>query len=102
MINYVVGSLTVANALLIATASSATIPYGSSPPASTPFYDGFLNGDDASDLATQPTCSTAVTSTTPIGTYASTCAGGVSANYTFSYSNGTITVKKKTLMVTAN
>ena len=101
-INYVDGTLTVVRAILVVTASSATIPYGSAPPAITPFYDGFLNGDDASDLATQPTCGTAVTSATQVGTYMSTCSGGVSSNYTFSYTHGTITVKKKALMVTAN
>jgi hypothetical protein len=100
-ISYLSGSLTIVKALLVVTASSATISYGSNPPAITPFYDGFLNGDDANDLTTKPTCGTTVTGATPVGTYASTCSGGVSANYTFVYSSGTITVKKKVLTVTA-
>jgi hypothetical protein len=101
-ISYVNGTLTVVKVLLIVTASSATIPYGSSPPSITPFYDGFLNGDSPATLTTQPTCGTSVTSATPAGSYLSSCSGGVSANYTLVYSSGTITVKKKVLTVTAN
>ncbi len=100
-ISYVAGSVNIVAAILDVTASSATISYGSSPPAITPFYDGFLNGDDANDLATQPTCGTTVTSATAVGSYTSTCSGGVSGNYTFVYHTGTITVKKKVLTVTA-
>lgn len=100
-IHYVDGTLTVAKAVLIVTASSATIPYGSAPPQITPFYDGFLNGDTAASLAKQPTCGTTVTAATPVGSYASSCSGGASANYTLVYLDGTVTVKKAVLTVTA-
>jgi hypothetical protein len=99
-INYVHGMLTVAKAVLTVTASSATIAYGSTPPQITPFYDGFLNGDTPAELTTQPTCGTAVTAATPVGTYATSCAGGASANYTLVYADGTLTVKKAVLTVT--
>jgi hypothetical protein len=98
---YVNGTLTVAKAVLTVTASSATIPYGSAPPQITPFYDGFLNGDSPAELTTAPTCGTAATATTPVGTYASSCAGGVSAHYTIVYVDGTVTVKKAVLTATA-
>jgi MBG domain (YGX type) len=100
-IHYVAGTISIVKAVLDVTASSATIPYGSSPPAITPFYDGFLNGDGPSSLTTQPTCSTSVTSATAAGSYTSSCSGGVSSNYTFVYHTGTITVKKAVLTVTA-
>jgi hypothetical protein len=100
-LNYVHGSLSIVPAVLTVTASSATTAYGDSPPAITPFYDGFLNGDGPGSLATQPTCGTAVTAASQVGSYASTCSGGVSANYTFVYVPGTITVKKAALTVTA-
>ncbi len=32
--------------------------YGGTPPAITPIYSGFKNGDSASSLATPPTCTT--------------------------------------------
>jgi hypothetical protein len=101
-ISYQPGVLSIVKAILTVTASSATISYGSSPPAITPFYDGFLNGDSAATLATQPTCGTAVTPTTPVGSYQSTCSGGASANYTLVYQHGTITVKKAALTVVAS
>lgn len=100
-IAYVSGTLTVAKAVLTITASSATIAYGSTPPQITPFYDGFLNGDTPAELTTQPTCGTSATSTTPVGSYASTCSGAVSANYTIVYADGTVTVKKAVLTATA-
>jgi hypothetical protein len=100
-ITYQPGTLSIVKALLTVTASSATISYGSTPPTITPFYDGFLNGDSPATLTSRPTCSTAVTSATPVGSYPSTCSGGVSANYTFVYAAGTVTVKKKALTVTA-
>lgn len=100
-INYVPGSVSIVRAVLDVTASSATISYGSAPPAITPFYDGFLNGDGPSSLTTQPTCGTAVTAGTPAGSYTSSCSGGSSPNYTFVYHPGTITVKKAVLTVTA-
>jgi hypothetical protein len=99
--NYVQGTVSIVRAVLDVTASSATISYGSTPPAITPFYDGFLNGDGPSSLTTQPTCSTTVTAGTPVGGYTSSCSGGSSPNYTLVYHPGTITVKKAVLTVTA-
>jgi hypothetical protein len=101
-ISYVAGTVSIVKAVLSVTASSATISYGSTPPAITPFYDGFLNGDGPASLNTQPTCSTAVTGSTPAGSYTSSCSGGVSPNYTFEYHTGTITVKKADLAVIAS
>ena len=60
----------------------------------TASYTGFQNGDDTGSLATLPTCSSTVTATTAVGTYAgaNTCAGGVASNYSFSYVAGDTTV----------
>jgi hypothetical protein len=100
-IHYVAGTVSIVKAVLDVTASSATISYGTNPPAITPFYDGFLNGDTPSSLTTQPTCSTTVTHSTAVGSYTSSCSGGASPNYTFVYHTGTITVKKAVLTVAA-
>ena len=54
-------------------------------PTITPTYAGFVNGDDASSLTTAPTCSTTATSSSPVGSYPSSCSGAVDANYTISY-----------------
>ena len=101
-ISYQPGVLSIVKAILNVTASSATIFYGGTPPTITPFYDGFLNGDSPATLTTQPTCSTAVTSSTAVGSYQSTCSGGSSANYTLVFTHGTITVKKAPLTVIAS
>ncbi|MGA2457143.1 MAG: MBG domain-containing protein, partial [Terriglobales bacterium] len=90
-ISYVNGTLTVNPAALTITASSPTITYGTTP-VITPIYSGFVNGDSASSLTTQPTCSTTATSTSPPGTYPSSCSGAADANYTITYVSGTVTV----------
>ncbi len=91
-IGYVAGSVTVAPAPLTVTASSAAFTYGGTVPVIAPSYSGFVNGDTAASLTTAPTCSTAATSSSPPGTYASTCSGAVDANYSISYVAGTVTV----------
>jgi hypothetical protein len=85
-------ALTVNRAGLIITASSGTMTYGGTVPTITPSYSGFVNGDTASSLTTQPTCKTTATSTSAPGTYPSSCTGAVDPNYTISYVGGTVTV----------
>jgi hypothetical protein len=84
--------LTVNPAPLTITASSATMTYGGTVPTITPSYSGFVNGQNASSLTTAPTCTTTATSTSPAGTYPSSCSGAVDPNYSFKYVNGTVTV----------
>ena len=94
-------NLTVNQAPLVVTASSASMTYGGTPPTVTPSYSGFVNGDDPTDLTTAPTCSTAATSTSPVGSYASSCSGAVDSNYSFTYQNGSTTVNTAPLSITA-
>ena len=42
--------------------------------------------------ATAPTCSTTATSSSPAGSYPTTCAGAADPNYTFGYVGGTVTI----------
>ena len=56
--------------------------YGGSTPTITASYSGFVNGDTAASLTTPPTCSTAATSASPVGSYPSSCSGAVDPNYT--------------------
>ena len=101
-ITYSFGDVTVDPAILQVTASSASVPYGVDPPALTASYSGFVNGDSASSLTTQPVCSTTATSQSPVGSYPSSCSGAVDPNYTFSYSNGTVQVVAALVVVTAS
>ncbi len=101
-ITYVPGTMTVGKANLTVTADNQTMPLGGPVPALTVSYSGFVNGDIASSLTTQPTATTTAHANSPAGTYPITPQGGSSPNYTFSYVNGTLTVAKATLTITAN
>lgn len=89
-------TIAIGRAPLTITASSATVGYGSAAPPITPTYSGFVKSDTASALSTAPTCSAPVTTTTPIGTYQSSCSGAADANYAITYTTGTVGVVKTT------
>ena len=77
--------------------------YGAVPPVIAPSFAGFVPGDTAANaLTTQPTCSTTATSTTPVGSYPSTCTGAVASNYAITYVAGTVTVTAVPLTITAS
>jgi len=102
-LHYVNGTVSVGQALLTVTASNGSQTYGdAAPPAITPSYSGFVNGQNASVLSAAATCSANVTATSPAGTYASTCSGAAAPNYAVHYVNGVVTVGKATLTVTAS
>ena len=88
--------------MLTVTANDQTKIYGTANPALTVSYSGFVGADNASSLTIQPTASTTAVTTSPVGTYPITAAGGVSSNYTFNYVAGTLTVTKAVLTVTAD
>ena len=86
-------SIVINPASLTITASSPTVTYGSPVPTITPIYGTFLNGDTSAVLTKQPTCTTAYTTTSAVGSSPSTsCSGAAAANYTFTYVNGSVTV----------
>jgi hypothetical protein len=93
------GTLTVSQASLTVTAGNASRAYGAANPAFTASAIGAVNGDTFS-----LTESTTATPSSPVGTYAivPVATGTNLANYTVVYINGTLTVGKATLVVTAN
>ena len=101
-ITYVDGSTVVSPAALIVVASNGSMDYGDTPPTITASYDGFVNGDTAASLTTQPTCDTTATSSSPVGTYDSSCSGASDSNYTISYVDGSVTVSPAPLSVAAS
>src|SRR6202012_4352124 len=52
-------------------------------------------------ITTQPTVSTTATAASPAGSYPITPSGGSAPNYTFSYVDGSLTVGKAVLTITA-
>ena len=87
-------NVTVSLVPLTVTADPQIKPFGATNPVLTVRYEGFVLGQTASVLETEPAASTDVNQTTPVGIYASaiTVAGGVSSNYTFSYVPADFTV----------
>ena len=100
-ISYVDGAVEVNPAPLTITASSASTTYGSTPPAVTPVYSGFVNGDDATSLATQPGCGTTASGSSPVGAYVTSCSGAVAGNYSVSYVPGVHQVGQAALVIAA-
>jgi large repetitive protein len=82
-------------ATLDVTASSpAAGVYGDAAPAVGLTYGGFVLGEDATNLTTEPTCSAAYTAGDVPGAYTTSCSGGVSDNYAFNYIPGSFSVGK--------
>ncbi len=96
--SYVAGQLTVGPVTLTITASNGTMVQGGTPPAITPIYSGWVDGDTAASLTTPPTCTTTATSSSPVGTYPSSCTGAVDPNYTIEYVSGTVTVTAQPIL----
>jgi hypothetical protein len=96
------GDLVVNPASLTITASSATMTYGGTPPAITPSYAGFVNGETPASLSVAPTCTSAATTRSSVGVYATSCSGAVAANYTMGYVGGSLTVGRAPLTVSAD
>ena len=81
--------------LTITASSPGSILLGSSVPTITPSYSGFVAAENAgSALSAAPTCGTPYTTSSPVGTYATSCSGAAatSGNYSISYVGGTLTV----------
>ncbi|WP_183974586.1 beta strand repeat-containing protein, partial [Tunturiibacter gelidoferens] len=95
---YVNGTLTITSATLTVTAADASRPFGAVNPVFSASAAGAQNGDSFTFAET-----TTATTSSPIGTYPITAAasGANLSNYTVTYVNGTLTVGKATLTVTA-
>jgi MBG domain (YGX type)/FG-GAP repeat len=87
------GVFTVLPAALSISASSASFTSGGATPEITASYGGFVNNEDAFTLSQAPTCSTTATSSSPVGSYLSSCSGAADPNYSIAYVNGTVTVE---------
>ena len=103
-ISYVAGSLTVTSATLTITADNQTKLYGTALPTLTASYSGFVNGDSAASLTTQPTLTTNATDSSHVSgnPYSITASDAADSNYSISYGAGTLTVTPVALTITAN
>ncbi len=87
---------------LTITATNQSMVYGGPRlPALTAIYSGFVNGDTAARLTTQPTRSTTASAKSHVGKYAITVGAAYDPNYTIGYVNGTLTINPARLTITA-
>lgn len=98
-ISYEPGTLTVNKATLTVRPDDASRLYGDPNPAFSAAITGYRNGDTAGVVSGLTVTSTA-TVASPAGAHAITAGGATAANYTFSYSPGTLTVDQVPLTVT--
>jgi hypothetical protein len=96
---FATGTLTITKAPLIVTAANASRAYGAANPTFSASAAGAVNGDTFTFTET-----TSATPASPIGNYSIVplAAGTNLGNYTVVYNNGTLTVTRATLIVTAN
>ncbi len=100
-ITHVNGTLTIDKAALTITADDKTKTYGAANPALTATYTGLVNGDNSS-VVSGLNLSTAATSGSDVGTYTITAGGGTASNYTITHVDGTLTIDKAALTITAD
>ncbi len=105
-VTYVGGTLGVQQPPLIIAAVNQTMVYGGTFPTLTASYTGFVNGDTAASLTTQPTFSVTdangnpVTASSSVGTWFITVSGAMDSNYSIQYVVGTLTITPAPLTVT--
>ena len=100
-ITHVNGTLTITPAALVITAQDKSKVYGAALPTLNAAYSGFVNGNTTNSLTTQATLATSATASSGVGSYTITASGAVDANYSISYVDGTLTVTRAAITVTA-
>jgi hypothetical protein len=101
-ITFVDGTLTITRAPLTIRADDSFRVYGGPNPAFTAQFAGFVNGDTVSALAGTLQFATSAGPVSPVGIYAVTPSGLTSSNYTITFTDGTLTVTRASLAVTAD
>lgn len=87
---------------LTAKVKNASRLYGDANPEFTSTYTGFVNGENASVLTSHGAYTTAATAKSDVGTYTVKQSGATAQNYVFTYEDGTLTINKAPLTMTAN
>jgi filamentous hemagglutinin family protein len=99
--DFVAGALTTLRAQLTITADDATRTYGDSNPLFTASFSGFVNGDDASVLSGL-NFTTLADEFSDVGSYIISPFEAFAANYDITFVDGTLTITKALLTVTAD
>ena len=97
-ITYVGNNFTITKAILTIRAENKTKTQGDPNPAFTFTYSGFVTGENPTSLTTLPIATCSANNNSAVGSYPIIPAGGVAANYTFVYQNGTLTITAPLIM----
>ena len=95
-VTVVPGTLTIEKATLKVGVADASMTAGEQLPVFSLTYEGFKNDEDETVLTTLPQVTTDATSSSEPGEYVLTVSGGEATNYTFTYTNGTLTIEVPT------
>ena len=99
-ITFVNGKVTVSKAALTITADNKEVIYGDEAPAFTASYEGWKNEDNET-VVSGLTLTSEYVLTSNVGEYDIVPANAEAQNYAISYTNGTLTVNKAALTITA-
>lgn len=98
----IAGTYIINKAVLTVTAENKSKIYGDENPELTLLVEGLLYGEDTSVIDIFPTLSCQANAASNAGTYPIVPGNGAANNYSFVYGNGTLTIEKAELTVTAN
>lgn len=102
-LNYTPANLSINKAVLSLTAENKQICQGGSLPAFILTYSGFKFSDDTGSLSAKPTVSTSANGNSPAGNYVLSPGGASAINYSFSYTNGSLTINARPVpMISSN
>ena len=104
LFSYVAGAITINKKNLSVTASSPAVPYGAAVNTVViePQFSGFVNDETDAVVDTIPTCTSAYTVTSPVGSLPYTrCSNGEDNNYAFSFIDGAVDVVQALVTITA-
>ena len=100
-ITFAKGKLTVGQAALTITAENKSVTFGTTAPANSVTYSGFVAGDDATDLTGDLAYECSYAAGSPVGDYDIMPSGLSSGNYAITFAKGKLTVGQAALTVTA-
>jgi len=96
------GTMTIGKASLAVKADDKTKIYGEENPVLTITYTGFLGTDAEGDLDAPPVVVTTGLQDSDAGSYPITASLGADNNYTFTYTDGVLTINKEDQVITFN
>lgn len=93
-VEYINGTLTIVKAPLHVMADDCTRAYGEENPVFTVSYEGWVNDEDEEVLTKSATVSCMADEATDVGVYDIVVSGAEAMNYSFTYTNGRLTIEK--------